>query len=626
MKMEKEVIDMRKINLKNSLFIMIDMGLVYYAFLFASLLIHAFRIHGELETIINSLIWLLPTYLFTFICFKLYTSIWEYASIEEAVNVLLSVLSGFILTWLIILIFQVPILINLLVLSHLILFVLLICFRYLNRFVKSLTQILNRDKNLIRTLVIGAGSAGSLLIKELKTNHHFNNQVVCLVDDDLNKLGKVVCGVKVVGTMRQLVYLVFKYQIDEIIISIPSASVDEFKRILKSCEDLLIRVKVFPPFYQLIDKSFSIDKIRDVEIEDLLGRDEVLIDNCGLIDFLCHEVVFISGGGGSIGSEICFQVLKYQPQTIIIFDQYENNAYEIQNVLSKEISQNNFKTEIVVLIGSIQDEARLREIFSLYTISVVFHAAAHKHVPLMEESPKEAIKNNVFGTYYLAKMAHEYLVSQFVLISSDKAVNPTNIMGATKRLSEMVVNAFDGISKTKFTAVRFGNVLGSNGSVVPLFKRQIKEGGPVTVTHKEVIRYFMTISEAVSLVLQAGAYATGGEIFVLDMGQPVKILELAENLIRLSGYEPYRDIDILITGLRPGDKLYEELLMANEHLKETNHEKIFVLNQNQIDFDLIEEYLEELKYLLSVTNINIEQIIAKFIPTYTKSIMEEGCL
>ncbi|QVK17167.1 polysaccharide biosynthesis protein [Mycoplasmatota bacterium] len=618
---------MKKIDFKNCLIMMIDIGFVYYAFLFASLLLHDFRMHDEIETVIQSFIWLLPLYVLIFILFKLYVSVWEYASIEEALNVFLAVVIGFILVNLIRISFNLSLQPNLLILSHIILFLLLIGVRYIYRLKNCFIHLLNRDENRIRTLVIGAGSASNLLIKELNGNKAILNHVICLVDDDIKKLGKMIHGVKVVGTTRQLKYLVFKYKIEEIIVSIPSASQFEFQSILKSCEDLTIKVKVFPPFYQLINEdclNFSVNKIREVEIVDLLGRDEVMIDNLGLLDFLSDEVIFVSGGGGSIGSELCRQIVKFHPKKIIIFDQYENNAYEIQNELLRDIEKLDVKPDIEVLIGSVQDEFRLIEIFSMYSISVIFHAAAHKHVPLMEVSPKEAIKNNVYGTYTIAKLAHEYKVKKFVLISSDKAVNPTNIMGATKRLSEMIINAFNGISLTHYAAVRFGNVLGSNGSVVPLFKKQIKNGGPVTVTHKEVIRYFMTISEAVSLVLQAGAYARGGEIFVLDMGKPMKILELAENLIRLSGYEPYRDINILITGLRPGDKLYEELLMADENLQETKHEKIYFLRQKLIYLDQIEDYLEELNYALTLQNVNIPQVISKLIPTYRNLSMKEG--
>ncbi len=625
MKIGNRGISMKTFNIKKLLIMMIDLGLIYYAFFFSSLLLHDFNLNiPEMQLVISSLIWILPLYMIHFVLFRLYDAIWEFASIEEAINVLFSLSTSFIFLGLFIALFKIDLSINLLILAQIILFLSLIGVRFSYRLLNIVNNYLVNDKGSIRTLVIGAGSAGSLLIKEMKVNKTIQNKVVCLVDDDARKFGKVIQGVQVVGGTYQLKYLVFKYKIDEVIVSIPSASKIEFQQILTRCEDLKIEVKIFPPFYKLIDKSFSLDKIRNVEIEDLLGRDEIELDNNGLHMLLSNEVVFVSGGGGSIGSEICRQILKYSPQRIIIFDQYENNAYDIQNELHMQINKLKLNVEILVLIGSVQDEYRLKEIFNLYPITVVFHAAAHKHVPLMEDCPKEAIKNNVFGTYLLAKLSNKHNVKKFVLISSDKAVNPTNIMGATKRLAEMIIKAFDEASSTQYSAVRFGNVLGSNGSVIPLFKKQIEEGGPVTVTHKEIIRYFMTIHEAVSLVLQAGAYSNGGEIFVLDMGEPVKILELAEKLIRLSGYEPYHDIDIAITGLRPGDKLYEELLTNDENLGRTSNEKIFVLNQKEVSLDKIEEMLEELHYLVSLTHVNIKEEIAKYIPTYKQ--MKEGIL
>ena len=368
-----------------------------------------------------------------------------------------------------------------------------------------------------------------------------------------------------------------------------------------------------PGVAEMIDGKFHINKIRDVDVEDLLGRESIKLDYKGISDYLEGKVVLVTGGGGSIGSELCRQIAKFDPQKLIIFDIYENNAYEIQN----ELKRNYPKLDLITLIGSVRDKARLKKVYTNYNPQVVFHAAAHKHVPLMEDSPSEAIKNNVVGTFNVAKLASEHNVERFVLISTDKAVNPTNVMGATKRLCEMIIQSMNNISKTEFVAVRFGNVLGSNGSVVPLFKKQIASGGPVTLTHKDITRYFMTIPEAAQLVLQAGAYAEGGEIFVLDMGEPVKIYELAENLIKLSGFEPHKDIKIEVTGLRPGEKLYEELLMNEEGLTETKHQKIFIGRPGEFEFNDIERKIDELlNFAINGNEEVLREKLKEYVPTY----------
>ena len=374
-----------------------------------------------------------------------------------------------------------------------------------------------------------------------------------------------------------------------------------------------MQVKIMPGVAEMIDGKFHINKIRDVDVEDLLGRESIKLDHEGIADYLEGKVVLVTGGGGSIGSELCRQIAKFEPKKLVIFDIYENNAYEIQN----ELKRNYPKLDLITLIGSVRDKGRLKEVYSNYNPQVVFHAAAHKHVPLMEDSPAEAIKNNVVGTFNVAKLASEHNVERFVLISTDKAVNPTNVMGATKRMCEMVIQSIDKISKTEFVAVRFGNVLGSNGSVVPLFKKQIASGGPVTLTHKDITRYFMTIPEAAQLVLQAGAYAEGGEIFVLDMGEPVKIYELAENLIKLSGFEPHKDIKIEVTGLRPGEKLYEELLMNEEGLKETKHQKIFIGRPGEFEFNDIERKIDELlNFAINGNEEVLREKLKEYVPTY----------
>lgn len=421
-----------------------------------------------------------------------------------------------------------------------------------------------------RVMIIGGGQAGTLLIKELNSSERASGIPVCIIDDDHNKIGKYINGVPIRGTREEIPELAEKYKIDEIYIALPTATGVERKKILEICQKTKCILKILPGLYQLMSGEVSIAKLRDVEIDDLLGREPIKVDLDEIMGYVKGKVVMVTGGGGSIGSELCRQLAGHGVGHLIIFDMYENNAYEIQ----QELKRNYPELNLTVLIGSVRNTNRLDFLFRTYRPDVVYHAAAHKHVPLMEDSPNEAIKNNVIGTYKTAMAAIKYGTKRFILISTDKAVNPTNIMGASKRLCEMVIQMCNQKSDTEFVAVRFGNVLGSNGSVIPLFKQQIAAGGPVTVTHRDIIRYFMTIPEAVSLVLQAGAYARGGEIFILNMGEPVKILDMAENLIRLSGYEPYKDIQIQFTGLRPGEKLFEELLMEEEGLQDTKNKRI----------------------------------------------------
>lgn len=421
-----------------------------------------------------------------------------------------------------------------------------------------------------RVMIVGGGQAGTLLIKELNSSERASGIPVCIIDDDHNKIGKYINGVPIRGTREEIPELAEKYKIDEIYIALPTATGVERKKILEICQKTKCILKILPGLYQLMSGEVSIAKLRDVEIDDLLGREPIKVDLDEIMGYVKGKVVMVTGGGGSIGSELCRQLAGHGVGHLIIFDMYENNAYEIQ----QELKRNYPELNLTVLIGSVRNTNRLDFLFRTYRPDVVYHAAAHKHVPLMEDSPNEAIKNNVIGTYKTAMAAIKYGTKRFILISTDKAVNPTNIMGASKRLCEMVIQMCNQKSDTEFVAVRFGNVLGSNGSVIPLFKQQIAAGGPVTVTHRDIIRYFMTIPEAVSLVLQAGAYARGGEIFILNMGEPVKILDMAENLIRLSGYEPYKDIQIQFTGLRPGEKLFEELLMEEEGLQDTKNKRI----------------------------------------------------
>ena len=462
------------------------------------------------------------------------------------------------------------------------------------------------------TMIVGAGEAGYTLLKELQNSRFGGQNVCCIVDDDPGKQGKYLRGVLVAGTRHDICRLAEEYDIDEIMIAIPSASHGMIQEILDICSRTSCQLKVLPGLYQLVNGEVSVSRLRNVEIEDLLGRAPVDTQIDSIMDYVSGKTVLVTGGGGSIGSELCRQIAMHEPRRLIIFDIYENNAYDIQQELKRRYPD----LDLVALIGSVRNTHRINNVFEKYRPDIVYHAAAHKHVPLMEDSPNEAIKNNVLGTYKTAQAADRFHASRFVLISTDKAVNPTNIMGASKRLCEMVIQMMNHRSRTEFVAVRFGNVLGSNGSVIPLFKKQIEEGGPVTVTHPDIIRYFMTIPEAVSLVLQAGAQAKGGEIFVLDMGKPVKILDLALNLIRLSGYRPYEDIDIRFTGLRPGEKLYEELLMSEEGLQSTENELIHIGKPIEFDEERFCQQLKELDELSRQDSPKIKEKVMEIVPTY----------
>ena len=463
-----------------------------------------------------------------------------------------------------------------------------------------------------RTMLIGGGQAGSMVLREFQFSAHSENNVVCIIDDDRSKHGSYMRGVKIVGGRDDILQMAEKYGVEEIVLAIPSASRRERLDILDICHLTGCSLRTLPGLYQLANGEVSIQSIKHVDIEDLLGRDTVKTDLNEVKAYVQDKVVLVTGGGGSIGSELCRQAAAMGPKQLIVFDIYENNAYDLQ----MELRHCHPELDLVVLIGSVRDETRVNNIFAKYHPDLVCHAAAHKHVPLMEDSPFEAIKNNVFGTYNVARAADRFGTQRFILISTDKAVNPTNVMGASKRICEMVVQTVNERSKTEFVAVRFGNVLGSAGSVIPLFRKQIKEGGPVTVTHKEVIRYFMTIPEAVQLIFQANAYANGGEIFVLDMGEPVKIDDLARNMIRLSGFEPDVDIKIEYTGLRPGEKLYEELLMSGEGLKKTKNDLIYI--GSEVDFDKaeFEESLMELKAINETSERELRDKIAQIVPTY----------
>ena len=450
-------------------------------------------------------------------------------------------------------------------------------------------------------------------MKEYMNKPDLNARVVVVMDDDPLKWGDRIHNVPVFGGQKKLDEAVKRYQVDEIIVAIPSIGKKDRSQILKALEPIRLPVKILPGVYELIDGKATVGQLRNVEIEDLLGRDVVRLDTASIRKFITGKRVLVTGGGGSIGSEICRQLARFQPEVLYILDIYENNAYDLQQELRRKYPELEFKVEI----ASIRDRARMKEVFWTYRPQVVFHAAAHKHVPLMEDSPKEAVKNNVFGSFNVMKMADKHNVERFVQISTDKAVNPTNVMGTTKRICEMLIQGMNRISKTEFVAVRFGNVLGSNGSVIPLFKKQIEEGGPVTVTHEDMRRYFMTIPEAAQLVLQSGAMAKGGEIFVLDMGEQIKILDLAKELIRLSGFEPNEEIPITITGLRPGEKLYEEILIDYDDMKSTRHQKIFIEKPSDFTIRTLEDKLHELE--LGISAMDKKQLIGwlqDFVPTY----------
>ncbi len=463
-----------------------------------------------------------------------------------------------------------------------------------------------KDTDNGNIMIIGAGSAAESVIKNSKY------KIKCVIDDNKEKHNQYISGIHIVGGREMIISAAEKYNIDTIIFAIPSCDNKNKTHILNICQQTKCDLKMVPPIYELKDINEITSSIRNVEIEDLLGRAPITVSDDTVFNYVSEKIVLVTGGGGTIGSELCRQIAFHNPKQLIILDVYENNAYDIQNELKYKYPNLN----LVTLIGSVRDTKRLDYIFKKYRPEIVYHAAAHKHVPLMEDSPNETIKNNVLGTYKTAQAADKYGVSKFVLISTDKAVNPTNIMGASKRICEMIIQTFNNRSDTEFVAVRFGNVLGSNGSVIPLFKKQIEHGGPVTVTDPNIIRYFMTIPEAVSLVLQAGANAKGGEIFVLDMGQPVKILTLAENLIKLSGFTPYKDIQIEFTGLRPGEKLYEELLMSEEGLTATENELIHIGKPIDIDEEFLLNTIEEMRDVMYDESANIRDLVKKIVPTY----------
>ena len=560
--------------------------------------------------------------LIIFMMFHLYSSMWRFAGMSEVLNIAFATgISGVMHLVLIKGVLNRPMPRTYFVIYVMLLFIVTVVIRFSYRLCRQLYKANSHGSHMRNTLIIGAGEAGNMVINELKLSVNLDSHICGIIDDDKAKQGTYIQGIRVLGGRDQILPAVQKYKVNEIIVAMPSVSKKKVKNILEICQKTNAELKIVPGMYQFVNGEAQVEKIRPVQIEDLLGREPVRIDLDSVINYVKNKVVLVTGGGGSIGSELCRQVAANHPKMLIIFDIYENNAYEIQQELKREYPS----LHLEVLIGSVRNTSRIDKVFEDYRPDIVYHAAAHKHVPLMEDSPTEAIKNNVMGTYKTAKKADEYGAEKFVLISTDKAVNPTNIMGASKRLCEMVVQMMSRHSKTDFVAVRFGNVLGSNGSVIPLFKKQIAAGGPVTVTDKRIIRFFMTIPEAVSLVLQAGAYAHGGEIFILDMGDPVKIDDMARNLIKLSGYEPDKDIKIVYTGLRPGEKLYEEMLMKEEGMKDTPNKLIHIGQPIIFDDD---EFKQELATLDKVANENgdgneMKKLVAKVVPTYHPDLKEE---
>lgn len=552
-----------------------------------------------------------------FITFRLYHSLWQFASIIELKNIIFASIMSAIANILICELTGNPLPRSCYFIYFLLLVLMVGGSRFIYRFIRLYAARHNirgrkEQRPLEKVMIIGAGVAGEKVYKEILGSKSIYKEVICFIDDEPSKWNRTIHGVSIYGGRDKIIEAVNKYKIEEIMVAMPSASKRDLIDIFNICKETKCKLKKLPGIYQFINEDVHISDLKEVEIQDLLGRDPIKVNLADIMGYVTDKVVMVTGGGGSIGSELCRQIAANKPKQLIIVDIYENNAYDIQLELKHNYPELNLET----LIASVRNEVKVNKLFEIYHPDIVYHAAAHKHVPLMEDSPNEAIKNNVFGTLNVARAADKYNAQKFILISTDKAVNPTNVMGATKRLCEMIVQTYNKRSQTKYVAVRFGNVLGSNGSVIPIFKRQIKEGGPVTVTHPDIIRYFMTIPEAVSLVLQAGAYAKGGEIFILDMGEPVRIADMAKNLIKLSGYEPDVDIKIEYTGLRPGEKLYEELLMEEEGLQDTPNHMIHIGKPIEMNEDTFVERLINLKEAAYGETDDIRSLIKELVPTY----------
>lgn len=608
---------------RNVVLILIDILIIAISSIITSFLVNnttEFLKEKNLEVLRNTIFISVIVYQIYFNLFEIYKKITRYENGKDyLVYGILNILSA---TTIILIKFMFNLSIvgyKQTILSMIIITVSIISYRVIIRAILNINY--NKNEENIKTkknlLIIGAGEAARDIIKIIKAKMNYIYNIVGIIDDNPNKINYTISGIKILGDRYAIQEICKKNNVDTIFFSIANIDNQDKKEIISLCQETNAKVRILPSTTDIIRGKSIMQNLRDVEIDDILGRNPIVLDNKNIGEIIENKCILVTGGGGSIGSELCRQIVKYNPKTLVIFDIYENNLYNIE----MELRYNHYdeKIDIVPIVGSVRDTKKLEKVFKEYNPYLVFHAAAHKHVPLMQINPLEAIKNNVIGTYNVAKCADKHNVKRFILISTDKAVNPTNVMGASKRMCEMVIQAMNSVSKTKFVAVRFGNVLGSNGSVVPLFKKQIAAGGPITVTHKEITRFFMTIPEAVGLVLQAMSYAEGGEIFVLDMGEPVKIYDLAVSLIKLSGLEPNIDIPIKITGLRPGEKLYEEVLMSEEGLKKTAHDKIFIGKLKEVNYEFIEEKITELKEIISNEDVEMSRFMSKLkeiVPTY----------
>jgi FlaA1/EpsC-like NDP-sugar epimerase len=619
-----------KFFIRSTLLILLDLIIVSVSYMVALWMRYDFSFFNRASFLL--LIEYLPlisfVYLVFYKVFKVDKTLWKVAGIEEAFRIGVSVFFSAFTVGMLFLMMKIPIPRSI----HIIAFLLVIVFTEATRFFYRINRMFSSyhqqsDPGLVNTLVVGAGKAGAMLAREILDNSDYKNRIVGFIDDDLYKSGKLVSGIPVLGTTNQIEQIVKDKNINHIILTMPSVSIKRQNDIIRQCYDLGVKTEILSRSSDMINLPSKKISIRNLSIEDLLGRKEIVLDNKGISKLVESSSVLVTGAGGSIGSELCRQIASYKPRLLIMMDICENSLYELNNELKYMISEGRLPANIniIPIVKSIRDNKAVNELLSDYQVDIVFHAAAHKHVPLMELVPDEAIKNNIFGSYNMIEASKRHKVKLFVSISTDKAVNPTNVMGATKRFVEKMIQSIGMESSTKFVAVRFGNVLGSNGSVIPVFRKQIEAGGPVTVTHKDIIRYFMTIPEAVSLVLQAAAFGNGGEIFVLEMGEPVKILDLAEKMIRLSGFKPYDDIDIKFTGLRPGEKLYEEIMMSEEGMRATANDLIYIAKPMEITS---KEVLADLAYLRSVIerDHNKEELIKalkKVVSTYKYTKGEE---
>lgn len=605
-----------KLYVRRICLIIMDSFLIGLSSVFALVLRFEFGAIDEpfMKNVIECLPLFIMTTLLIFWGFRIYHSLWEYISAKEVRNIVLASGASAIVQLIIITMLDKRLPRSYYVLYMTLIAACVITTRAAYRWIrlKKNSRKKNRSKTQPRVMIVGAGEAGTALIREIQNSEQLNYKICCVMDIDKSKHGKYLRGVPIMGDRNDILRCVEKYKIDKIFIALPKLNAKELKPILDICKQTDCEIQKVAGIFQLLNGEVSVSQLKKITIDDLLGREAVKIDLDKILGYVQDRVVMVTGGSGSIGSELCRQIITKQPKKLIILDIYENSTY----ILQRELMRTRPDLDFEVMIASVRDEDRMRGIFEQSHPEIIFHAAAYKHVPLMEACPNEAVKNNVLGTYNMVKMADEYGVKRFIQISTDKAVNPTNIMGASKRICEMIIQSYNKRSKTEYVAVRFGNVLGSNGSVVPLFKQQIEEGGPITVTHPDIIRYFMTIPEAVSLVLMAGAYAKGGEIFVLDMGEPVRIMDLAKNMIRLAGLREGEDIDIQIIGLRPGEKLYEELLMAEEGMKPTENSLIYVGHPIEFDEDKLYNMLEQMKAEAWNEKADMRHMVKEIVPTY----------